>query len=412
MFRNRSHGTTRPGVSIAAALALLGVSVYAADVPTGIADPDVALADPIYSDPVFFWRMTSMPKDVYEPEPYFYWPAAVVTGQPGPWLPVAKAGFTTLPAASLAAAAAWVEQRETNALIIIHKGKVQLERYWNGMQPDELANGRALTRTITPMLLGFAVESGKLGLEDPLDKFITEWRDDPRGRITVRQLAQNVSGLEVAPSIPPRIVYGNKDLYLAYGGDVVRAAMNYPAVLAPGTRFELAQENTQLLALVIERATGTTVQTLLSERVWKPIGAADAAFQLDRPGGVARVMCCMRATPRDWARVGLLLAQDGKWEGKQVLPAGWVQTMATPSVRNVNFGLGLWLGSPYDAKRERLWAPQSEPFLADDVRFMQGGGYRTVYIVPSKQLVIFRHGKEVADWDNAALVNTILRHYH
>ncbi|MBK6599878.1 MAG: hypothetical protein IPG25_19130 [Proteobacteria bacterium] len=71
-----------------------------------------------------------------------------------------------------------------------------------------------------------------------------------------------------------------------------------------------------------------------------------------------------------------MLAQDGKWEGKQVLPAGWVQTMATPSVRNVNFGLGLWLGSPYDAKRERLWAPQSEPFLADDVRFMQGGGYR------------------------------------
>ncbi|MBK6599877.1 MAG: serine hydrolase [Proteobacteria bacterium] len=114
-----------------------------------------------------------------------------------------QGGFTTLPAASLAAAAAWVEQRETNALIIIHKGKVQLERYWNGMQPDELANGRALTRTITPMLLGFAVESGKLGLEDPLDKFITEWRDDPRGRITVRQLAQNVSGLEVAPSIPP-----------------------------------------------------------------------------------------------------------------------------------------------------------------------------------------------------------------
>jgi len=160
---------------------------------------------------------------------------------------------------------------------------------------------------------------------------------------------------------------------------------------------------------VIERATGKSVQALLSERVWKPIGAADAAFQLDRPGGVARVMCCMRATPRDWARVGLLLAQDGKWDGKQVLPAGWVKTMATPSTNNPNFGLGLWLGSPYDGKRERLWGPQSEPFLAEDVRFMQGGGYRTVYIVPSRQLVILRHGKEVPDWDNAALVNVVLR---
>ena len=76
---------------------------------------------------------------------------------------------------------------------------------------------------------------------------------------------------------------------------------------------------------------------------------------------------------------------------------------------NPNFGLGLWLGSPFDGKRERMWGPQSEPFLADDVRFMQGGGYRTVYIVPSKQLVILRHGKEVPDWDNAALVNAVLR---
>ncbi len=115
MFRNRSHGTTRPGVSIAAALALLGVSVYAADVPTGIADPDVALADPIYSDPVFFWRMTSMPKDVYEPEPYFYWPAAVVTGSARAL--AAGCGrrgvHHVVCCQSLAAAAAQVEQRET-----------------------------------------------------------------------------------------------------------------------------------------------------------------------------------------------------------------------------------------------------------------------------------------------------------
>ena len=386
----------------------------AADMPPGVADPDLAIADPSYSDPVFFWRMTSTPKDPYEPDAYFYWPPAVVGGQPGAWLPVAPAGRTTLPAAGLEAAAAWAQPRKTNALIILHKGKVQLERYWNGMQPDQLANGRALTRSITPMLLGFALEGGKLALEDPLAKFITEWRDDPRGRITVRQLAQNVSGLEVAPSLPVSVVYGNKDLYLAYGGDVVRAAMNYPAVHPPGTRFEVAQENTQLLALVIERATGTPVQTLLSERVWKPIGAADAAFQFDRPNGHARVMCCMRATPRDWARVGLLLAQDGKWEGRQVLPAGWVKTMATPSARNPNFGLGLWLGSPYVAKRAYFEGqpgvvPQSEPFLADDVRIMEGGGNRTVFIVPSKQLVILRHGQQVPDWDNAALVNAVLR---
>lgn len=72
--------------------------------PPGVADPASAIADPVYKDPVFWWRMSSVPKDVYEPDPYFYWPAARVVGEPGPWLPAAAPGRTTLPAAGLEAA--------------------------------------------------------------------------------------------------------------------------------------------------------------------------------------------------------------------------------------------------------------------------------------------------------------------
>jgi CubicO group peptidase (beta-lactamase class C family) len=129
---------------------------------------------------------------------------------------------------------------------------------------------------------------------------------------------------------------------------------------------------------------------------------------------VARVMCCMRATARDWVRLGVLMVQDGRWHGKQVLPGNWVRTMATPSPRNPSHGLGLWLGSPYVAKRSFFEGqpgilPQSAPFLAPDVRMMEGGGFRVIYIVPSAQLVIFRHGPTVNDWDHAYLVNSILR---
>ena len=73
------------------------------------------------------------------------------------------------------------------------------------------------------MLLGFAVADGKLTLDDPIGRYITEWKTDRRGKITVRQLAQNVSGLEIAPQLGLRPVYGNKDLCLVYCGDVVRA---------------------------------------------------------------------------------------------------------------------------------------------------------------------------------------------
>jgi CubicO group peptidase (beta-lactamase class C family) len=399
----------------AAAVGPLSLPAFAAEVPPGIADPDVAIHDPQYSDPVFWWRMTSMPKNVYEPDPYFYWPVARIEGAPGPFVPAAPSGRTTIPADVLEQASAWAEAHKAYALIVVHEGRVQLERYYGARgKPDELTNGRALTRSVTHMMLGFAVADGKLALDDRLAKFIPEWKDDPRGAVTVRQLAQNVSGLEVAPQLPPTQVVGNKDLCLAYCGDVTRAAMQYPLVNPPGTRFEFAQENFQLVGLVTERATGVPFQTLLQERVWKKIGAGDAALQLDRPGGTARVMCCMRATPRDWARLGMLLLDDGKWRGQQVLPRGWLATMSTRSARNPNYGLGLWLGSPYAEYRvyfEGVKGPirQSEPFVADDVLMMEGGGNRVILAVPSRQLMVMRLGEQDPEWDQAYLVNLLLR---
>lgn len=393
---------------------LFAAPANAQQMPPGVPDPDQAILDPAYSDPVFFWRITNQPKDPFEPEPYFYWPAGVIVGKPGPFLPEAAAGRTTVPAKALETAAAWAESHKSNALIVVHRGVVQMEKYWHDTKPDELVNGRAITRSVTPMLLGFAVADGKLKLDDPIGKYIPAWRDDPRGRITVRQVAQNVSGLEAQIQLPAEQIFGNKDLCLAYCGDAVRAAMSYPLVTPPGTKFEVAQENTQLLAHIIERATGTPIQTLLSERVWKRIGADDAAFQLDRPGGAARTMCCMRATPRAWARLGVLVLQGGKWNGEQILPAAWTDEMGKPSARNPNFGTGLWLGSPYVAKRTYFEGrpgnvPQSEPFLAEDVRIMEGGGYRTIFIVPSAELMIFRHGQSDPNWDHAFLVNAVLR---
>ncbi|MDX2145001.1 MAG: serine hydrolase [Rhodospirillaceae bacterium] len=402
-------------LNVAAIGAVLAVaSALAQEFPPNVVDPNKAIGNPVYSDPVFWWRMTSLPKDVYEPDPYFYWPSAVVKGSPGDFVQPAPSGGRSVSTNVLNSMAEWAEAHATYALIVVHDGKLQLERYWQGISPDALTNGRALTRSVTPMVLGFAVADGALDLEDPIGKHIDAWRNDPRGQVKVRQLAQNASGLEVARQMELTQIHGNKDLCLAYCGDVVRAAMDYSKTSEPGTRFEVAQENMQLLALVIERATGQTIQHILSERVWKKIGAQDATFQLDRPDGTARVMCCMRAVPRDWARLGMLLLGGGRWGKEQVLPAGWTDVMATPSPTNPNFGTGLWLGSPYVAMRTYFEGqpgvvPQSEPFLADDVRIMEGGGFRTIFIVPSARLMIMRLGQQHAEWDNAYLVNTFLR---
>lgn len=382
--------------------------------PPGIADPEIAIKHWSYSDPVFLWRMTSRPENVFEPQDYFYWPDAIISGQPAPFFALAAPEQTTIAPQALEDMASWAQAHKSNALIVVHKGQLLLERYWNAMTPDQIVNGRAITRSMAPLVLGFAVADAKLSLDDPIGKFIDEWADDKRGAITVRQLAQNVSGLELPELMPVTQVLGNKLLCLAYCGDVVRAALEHDLVRPPGQAFDVADENMQILGIVIERAMGMPIEELLSERVWKRIGAGDATFQRDRPGGVARVMCCMRARARDYTRLGVLIAQGGVWDGEQILPKGWAQTMATPSARNANFGMGLWLGSPYVASRryylERPGGiPSSEPYAVDDVRIMEGGGYRVIYASPSKELVIFRHGVGVPDWDGAYLVNTAIK---
>lgn len=383
------------------------------EMPPGIADPDVATKHWSYSDPVYLWRITSRPENLFEPQDYFYWPNAVIRGKPGPFFKAAEPQSSTISASALNDMAQWAEDHKSNALIVVHKGQLLLERYWNGMQPEQIVNGRAITRSMAPMLLGFAIAEGKVSLDDQIGTFLSEWADDERGAISVRQLAQNVSGLELPELMPPTQVYGNKLMCLAYCGDVVRAALEHDLAREPGTVFEVADENMQILGAVIERAMGQPIEDILSTRVWQKIGASDATFQRDRPGGTARVMCCMRARARDYTRLGVLIAQNGQWKGEQVLPQGWAEIMATPSAHNENFGIGLWLGSPYVEQRryypERKGGiPASEPYLVDDVRIMEGGGYRVIYASPSEDLVIFRHGVGVPDWDSAYLVNTAI----
>ena len=140
--------------------------------PPGVANPYEVMENPVYRDPVFWWRMTSVPDNVYEPDPYFYWPDAAIkgadNGKGGDFIPAAGPGETELPAGTLNALADWAEARDTYVLIIVHKGTVQLERYWQQGTPDGLTNGRAITRSVTPMVLGFAVADSALSLDDPI----------------------------------------------------------------------------------------------------------------------------------------------------------------------------------------------------------------------------------------------------
>jgi CubicO group peptidase (beta-lactamase class C family) len=144
------------------------------------------------------------------------------------------------------------------------------------------------------------------------------------------------------------------------------------------------------------------------------LGAKNAFFFVDKPGGMVHTDCCMWSTVGDMVRVGEMLMNKGLFQDKEILPPGWVNQMIEPSNANINYGMQIWLGNkfeakrPYDSRLEAFANLHSEPFKADDVFFMDGLGKQRIYMIPSQSLVILRTGSQDSEWDDSKLPNLIL----
>ena len=130
--------------------------------------------------------------------------------------------------------------------------------------------------------------------------------------------------------------------------------------------------------------------------------------------GPVTTYCCLMATAEDWLRIGMLLRDGGNFRGDQIVPADFIEAMLEPASSNPNFGLFLWLGSPFNA--ERTYTPASptkvlseRPFAADDVVFMDGAGGQRVYASRALDLVVVRLGEYRSDWDDSRLFNAVAR---
>lgn len=139
----------------------------------------------------------------------------------------------------------------------------------------------------------------------------------------------------------------------------------------------------------------------LSKVLWRPLGQSDASIALDHPGGEAHYFATLRASVRDWMRVGVMIAQGGRFEGRQVLPASWIDEVVTPNPSNPNYGLQVWIGAPFAPHRRYgpstpRTATASAPYVASDMVFFDGSGGQRGYVSKSLDLVIVRTAGE--DW--------------
>lgn len=376
----------------------------------------------IAADWPFWHRVFTLPQDPGEWPDSFYQPTVRIAGAPTEFLAAAPPAELSINPAALEQASDWAEANNSVALLVLHRGRLQLERYYGDMTAHTLFSGRAMTRSMVAMAVGIAVRDGRIAsLDLPVETWLTEWRDDPRGRITLRQLLWNTSGLEEVSLDAGGSGYlewlramFSKNSRLSLGSDFAAAALSFDLEHEPGARFNFSNANAQLVGVILERATGVPYERYVDEKLWHPIGAGAAEFYMDRRNGMPAVYCCFRATARDYLRLGALLITDGVAGVTQVLPPGWVAEMATGSRANPFYGLQIWTGRAPAGVREYTpgagrGVPHGEAYQAADVIWMEGGGGRTLWAIPSEQLVILRLGRQSQTWDASVLPNMLLR---
>ncbi|MGA7822880.1 MAG: hypothetical protein WCA14_01710, partial [Steroidobacteraceae bacterium] len=165
---------------------------------------------------------------------------------------------------------------------------------------------------------------------------------------------------------------------------VAAAALAEGLPAEPGKIWAPQSADPQLLALVLEHATGERYARYLSEALWRRIGAGDAWLWLDRPGGTPHADCCMLARQGDWIRVAELLLRDGNYRGSEVIRPGWVQLMRAPARGNPDYGMYVRLGAHVPAG--------IDPYAAGDTYLVDGGGGNRLWLVPSMQIAVLIMG--------------------
>ena len=337
--------------------------------------------------------------------------------------PLRAASGASIAPPALQRAREYAAANRSSAFLVWRDGVLEESSYFGDTKAESLLTSRSLAKPMTAIAVGRAMALGKIrSLDQPVADFIPEWRTDERRRlILVRHLLDMRSGfLPQSMSPDPAHILNRAYLHPRHDDIIIR---EYPVVDAPGSRYEYNNASSEMVAVLIERATGRRYAEFISSEILQPIGAPGGNVWVNRPGGVAHSGCCLMLPAEAWLRLGILLAADGVWESRRLLPAGYVTEMRRPTRENPYYGLGVYVAGEYTPRRgfahpereaDSRKVLHSEPYRAPDLFLFDGNANQVVYIIPSERLVILRMGDspprgEGKEWDNTVLPNTVLR---
>ncbi len=272
----------------------------------------------------------------------------------------------------------------TVAFLVIKDSSLLFESYWDGYGKDSYSNSFSMAKSIVSLLVGCALQDSAIkSIDEPIGNYLPEFKVGDKSKITIKHLLTMSSGLSWDESYSTLFSLTTKGYY---GNNLPGLVLNQYVVNEPGKTFEYRSGDTQLLSLIIEKATGKTLSDYASEKIWTKVGAEhDALWCLDHKNGVEKAFCCFNSNARDFARFGQLVLNGGKWNGEQLVPAAYLQESLTPAS---------YLFDPEHNKYVDFYGYQWWMITIDGLKVWYARGLlgQYIFIIPDLNTVIVRLG--------------------
>ena len=271
----------------------------------------------------------------------------------------------------------FLDKSYTNVLLILRNGVITYQYYRDGFTPTTRLPSYSVGKTMLSLVVGQLIAQGKIKESDTFVSYFPEYKTGGSfDKITVQQLLDMQSGVGVSDNYPAGPSGWGVAIAQMYATTDMRWFIKHNRKMAfePGSKAVYRSVDPQLIGMIVKKVTGMTIAEYFSKNIWQPIGAlTPATWNVDRNNGIEKTFCCFNASAPDYAKVGLMVLNNGMVGDKHIIDAAWVKRLNTPVVTMDNWGYGAYMWHPFPG-----------------VSTMDGLHGQYVYIDPATRTVIVK----------------------
>jgi CubicO group peptidase (beta-lactamase class C family) len=267
------------------------------------------------------------------------------------------------------------------ALLVIKQDAVLYEKYWDGYSDSARSGSFSVAKSITSLLIGIAIQKGSIpSVDTPVGNYLPEFASGNRSTLTIRHLLTMSSGSNWDESYANPLSVTTEAYY---GSNLYKTATGVALTHTPGTLHAYKSGDTQLLGLILEKATGQPLARYAAQNLWQPLGAQHPAlWSTDQEGGHTKAYCCFNSNARDFARIGKLMLDSGRANGQALISTDYWKNSITPC------NIPDESGQPCNYYGFQWWIMPQDP----EVYYARGILGQYIICIPSQKMIIVRLG--------------------